>query len=358
MRPLVQMLLRLFGLVRTRLPITKARRTLATEVEVKKPRIKWKWAIFGAAAIGTSAYTIKLLVPDTRAERDPLHYYSDWKIRFYTSLPWGALSKFAGYGATMRIPRPLRSTLYGWYARVYDCNMEEAKDQNFEDYPSFSAFFNRPLKESARPISASALVSPADGTILHVGEIEDGRVEYVKGHDYHIDDFLGPISTRAKTGNKLYQVVIYLAPGDYHGFHSPLDWKCFYKIHHPGYLLSVRPTVLEWIPLLFCLNERVVLSGFWKHGHFSMTAVAATNVGDIVIHSPSLKKVDVKSITTSEHMVVSAEPTIYKKGEHVGEFRLGSTIVLIFEAPPSVSFTIMAGEKVRFGQSLVLKDYD
>ncbi|KAI6240841.1 Phosphatidylserine decarboxylase proenzyme, mitochondrial [Aphelenchoides fujianensis] len=350
------MLLRLFGLARARVPVVPTTRSLASEVAQKRPRIKWKWAILGATAIGTGAYTIKLLAPDTRAERDPLHYYSDWKIRVYTSLPWNAMSKFTGVGATMNIPRPLRSTLYGWYARAYNCNMEEAQDPNFEDYPSFSAFFNRPLKPRARPISASSLVSPADGTILHVGEIEDGHVEYVKGHDYHIDDFLGPISTRAKKGHKLYQVVIYLAPGDYHGFHSPLDWKCFHKIHHPGFLLSVRPTILEWIPLLFCLNERVVLSGFWKHGHFSMTAVAATNVGDIVIDSVSLKKVDVKALSTDEHLVISSEPTIYKKGEHVGEFRLGSTIVLIFEAPPSVSFTVMAGDKVRFGQSLILKD--
>jgi len=350
-----KMLLRLFGVGRLYRPAISQRRPLSKNA-FTRPKINLKWIILGAAATGTGAYTLNLLLPDSRAEYDPQHYYSNWRIRFYTSLPWNALSKFTGHGATVTIPPFLRSTLYGMYVRAYDCNMEEAQDPNLTSYKSFAEFFNRPLKERARPISASTIVSPVDGTILQFGEIIDGRVECVKGHDYHIDDFLGPVSITPKKGNKLYQIVAYLAPGDYHGFHSPLDWQCFYKIHHPGMLLSVRPSVLEWIPLLLCLNERVVLSGSWKHGHFSMTAVAATNVGDIFINDPSLNLTNVKALTTEDHLVVSTEPKHYQKGEHVGEFRLGSTIVLIFEAPPTFSFTVRPGDKIRYGQSIVLKD--
>lgn len=105
-------------------------------------------------------------------------------------------------------------------------------------------------------------------------------------------------------------------------------------LHIPGALLSVKPSVLQWIPRLLCINERMVLSGVWKHGFFSMTAVAATNVGDIILDSDSL-------------------PQKCTPGERVGEFRLGSTIVLVFEAPSSVQFNLRAGDKLRYGQSVV-----
>uniref|UniRef100_A0A1I7WT31 Phosphatidylserine decarboxylase n=1 Tax=Heterorhabditis bacteriophora TaxID=37862 RepID=A0A1I7WT31_HETBA len=128
------------------------------------------------------------------------------------------------------------------FVQFYDCRMDEAIEPNLKAYQSFAAFFNRQLKKEARPISASPL-----------------------------DEL------------SLYQVVIYLAPGNYHAFHSPTRWIAKQYRHVPGLLLSVRPSLLYKVPHLFCLNERVVLNGTWKHGFFSMSAVAATNVGDIVI---------------------------------------------------------------------------
>lgn len=83
---------------------------------------------------------------------------------------------------------------------------------------------------------------------------------------------------------RLYFAVVYLAPGDYHRFHSPVNWVVESRRHFSGELYSVSPWLQSRLPGLFTLNERVVLLGRWRHGLFSMTPVGATNVGSIKIH--------------------------------------------------------------------------
>lgn len=85
--------------------------------------------------------------------------------------------------------------------------------------------------------------------------------------------------------NCLYHCIIYLAPGDYHRFHTPADWEIYFRRHFPGELFSVNPSVARWLQGLFNLNERVVYYGKWKYGFFSMAAVGATNVGSIRVYA-------------------------------------------------------------------------
>ncbi|CAJ0937429.1 unnamed protein product, partial [Mesorhabditis belari] len=233
-----------------------------------------------SATLNAAAKTIKL---QRRGRLIRFFGVSSLLIRSYFSLPWNAISRTAGSLANKEIPEGLRATLFGAFARAYDCRMEEALNPDFKGYTTFAEFFNRSLRPETRPISASPLVSPADGIVLHFGRVEDGRVEYVKGHDYDIQQFVGDVKLNNAEELDLYQVVIYLAPGNYHSFHSPARWVAEEARHYPGLLLSVRPSLLNRVPHLFCLNERVVLNGEWKHGFFSMSAVAATNVGDIAI---------------------------------------------------------------------------
>lgn len=153
-------------------------------------------------------------------------------------------------------------------------------------------------------------MSPSDGTVLYFGKAKEGQVEQVKGITYTLPAFLGPKTwdkneTNSQIDKKLYQkslltsgdkstalyhCVIYLAPGDYHRFHSPADWQITYRRHFPGKLLSVRPTFVSWFPNLFNVNERVVYLGKWKYGFFSMAAVGATNVGSVKVYFDDVKQ--------------------------------------------------------------------
>lgn len=87
-----------------------------------------------------------------------------------------------------------------------------------------------------------------------------------------------------RPGNALFFCVIYLAPGDYHRFHSPTNWVAETRRHFSGELYSVSPWMVKQLQDLFVLNERVVLLGRWRHGFFSMVPVGATNVGSIVLN--------------------------------------------------------------------------
>ncbi|KAI9849818.1 MAG: phosphatidylserine decarboxylase 1 [Sclerophora amabilis] len=190
----------------------------------------------------------------------------------------------------------------------------------------------------------------------------------------------------------LYYAVVYLAPGDYHRFHSPTSWVAEKRRHFAGELYSVSPYLQRTLPGLFTLNERVVLLGRWRWGFFSFTPVGATNVGSIKINFD--RELQTNSLTTesaadraAEQAAKRGEPYsgfaeatyagaskllgghALKRGEEMGGFQLGSTIVLVFEAPKGQRksidegwaggarkggwrWNVEQGQKVKMGESL------
>ncbi|XP_055608312.1 phosphatidylserine decarboxylase proenzyme, mitochondrial isoform X2 [Uranotaenia lowii] len=212
-----------------------------------------------------------------------------WQMNVYCSLPLRLMSRCWGWLADCRIPTPARPLVYGLYSSAFGVNLEEAASSDFKNYRSLAEFFTRSLKTDVRLIdSESCIVSPCDGRVLHFGPATNSQIEQVKGVSYSLEAFLGPptwcgqdkdsqsIVDKVKKKdpeNMLYQCIIYLAPGDYHRFHSPAEWKPELRRHFSGELLSVSPKIAKWMPGLFCLNERALYIGKWKHGFFSFTAV-------------------------------------------------------------------------------------
>jgi len=161
-------------------------------------------------------------------------------------------------------------------------------------------------------------------------------------------------------GHRLFFCVIYLAPGDYHRFHSPTNWVVSSRRHFAGELYSVSPFIVKSLENLFVLNERVALEGRWRYGFFSMIPVGATNVGSINIHFDKDLKTNKRRVThrgtytqvsyDKASPLLSGYPLL--SGQEMGGFRLGSTVVLVFSAPKDFQFNIQLNQKVQMGQSL------
>ncbi|KAI8983296.1 phosphatidylserine decarboxylase [Trametes punicea] len=169
-------------------------------------------------------------------------------------------------------------------------------------------------------------------------------------------------TVRTQPGNDTFFIVIYLAPGDYHRFHSPTSWVVERRRHFAGDLFSVSPWMAKRLENLFVLNERVALLGRWRYGFFSMVPVGATNVGSIRINFDQALRTNIGSRrdhpvgTFTEAVYSAASPLLngqpLNKGDEMGGFCLGSTIVLVFEAPHQFRFVVSVGEKVKVGQKL------
>jgi phosphatidylserine decarboxylase len=167
---------------------------------------------------------------------------------------------------------------------------------------------------------------------------------------------------RLSEDHKLFFLVVYLAPGDYHRFHSPATWVVERRRHFTGDLFSVSPYIANRLKNLFVLNERVALLGRWKYGFFSMVPVGATNVGSIRINFDETLRTntndgDSKKEPHSFSEAVYSSASLLRgqpllTGEEMGGFRLGSTIVMVFEAPKDWQFTVKAGETIKVGESL------
>ncbi|KAI9991506.1 hypothetical protein PInf_019200 [Phytophthora infestans] len=270
---------------------------------------------------------------------------------------------FFGQAARPRRPSWMREPVYKAWTAVYNCKLDEMK-YPLQDYANLGEFFSRPLKQSVRPFDTAPghLASPVDGTVTSIGVVNDSAnvltLEQIKRARYRLDEFLGDLpsfftnKTSASKGKKMFHCVLYLAPGDYHRIHAPVDWQVEERRHFPGNLFPVNKTAARLIPSLFVENERVALLGEWEHGFFSLTAVGATNVGSIVItKEPEFRTNTALQDPLMGHCITKnyGGKVDTARGEEMAQFKLGSTVVLVFEAPESFQFTIKPGDKVSYG---------
>lgn len=276
----------------------------------------------------------------------------DWlKVRAQYILPKHLLSRLVGMLAAAKAGA-LTQFLIKTFIKAFDINMKEALYEDPSAYDTFNAFFTRPLKDGIRPIvdGDNILCQPVDGRISQFGDIVGDRVFQAKGHNYSVTTLLGgkPELAECFKGGKF--VTIYLAPKDYHRIHMPITGKLTDTLHVPGELFSVNPLTAENVPGLFARNERVVTLFDTSVGKVALVLVGATIVASIEtvwagnITPPAGKYV--------QHWQHNNDNITLEKGEEMGRFKLGSTVVLCFESDKIEFEDLCAGDLTRLGQAL------
>ncbi len=238
------------------------------------------------------------------------------------------------------LPVPLSKVVQSIYCSAYAVNLQEAESPG--PYPSFDAFFTRPLRPGVRPIAEDAIVSPADGKLSAAGPVDFGSRIVVKKQAYDVAELVGDAEDGRRYRGGSFAVV-YLAPSDYHRVHSPVDGQITCVRGIPGDLYPVNSIGEEYIEGLFVRNNRVAICiDTPTMGRVSVVMVGATIVGRIsvsVIPEPAAPPGETRL----------EPPSQIQRGEEIGMFHLGSTAVVLFE--PGVSVGRELGV-IRMGESL------
>ncbi len=257
--------------------------------------------------------------------------------RVVTNLISKGFGKFAGHSFHPVIQKVINRS----YVRFLGLDMGEFKSP--QSYKSLNELFTRKLEVERRiDTSEDAVISPCDALVTQCGDIEHGRALQIKGMGYSVKDFL-----QSGYRNDLEKYInFYLSPKDYHRYHMPYTLQIKRVIHIPGKLYPVNLRFLRKKVNLFIQNERIILECFTKEGRaVTIVLVGALNVGKMTL-------VFEKRIETNharEVRVFEYENLWLKKGELLGYFKMGSTIVLFFEKG-LVDLDVKPNDRVRFGQ--------
>ena len=254
------------------------------------------------------------------------------KIGLQYCAPKHALTRFMGKLAALEGGK-VTIMVINWFIGQYNVNMSEALNSKPESYKTFNDFFVRELKYGARPIDEepNTLSHPADACVSQFGSIKEDLLFQAKGHYFEICDLVGGDQTLADEFISGDFATLYLSPSDYHRVHMPCDGTLRQMIYIPGDLFSVNPLTAKNVPNLFARNERVVCVFDTEHGPFLQILVGATIVGSIeTVWAGTITPPQGDAVRRWHYPCGGEEAITLKKGEEMGRFKLGSTVINLF----------------------------
>lgn len=266
-----------------------------------------------------------------------------------TLMPKTLMSKAIGAATHWEVSPSLHRTAATLFAKAMHIDVEEYALQP-DECATFADYFARPLKEGARPIAEGddAIISPVDAKVSCFGDILDRRMIQAKGRDYSVAALLDNPEMALKFTNGSY-ITLYLSPRDYHRIHAPMDGDIRSASVIPGELFPVNAPSVRTIPNLFCVNERLITYLATKAGIMAVVKVGATCVGSVKASYCNLKTRDSTRVTEKNFV----PPIPIHKGEELGRFELGSTVILLFQKD-RIRFDshLVEGMTVQMGQSI------
>jgi phosphatidylserine decarboxylase len=264
---------------------------------------------------------------------------------------------------TNRIPRRLATQFIGWFSKIEnpvvrdvsiglwkmfsDLDLGEAKKSHFR---SMHDCFVRELKDGARPVDPdpNILVSPCDAIVGAGGEVEDTLLYQVKGFPYMLEDLMGDRQMVDLHRNARY-VTLRLKSSMYHRFHAPHDCRVEQVTYIAGDTWNVNPIALKRVEKLFCKNERALIRTTLASGHpVALVPVAAILVAAIRLHF-------LDTLLSMKHRGPNVFPcnARFRKGEEMGWFEHGSTIIVFAHPDLALCDNVRDGATIRMGEPLM-----
>ncbi|MEM7208235.1 MAG: archaetidylserine decarboxylase [Pseudomonadota bacterium] len=263
-------------------------------------------------------------------------------------LPHHAISRCIFF--LTRIETRYAQPVMRWFCRQFNVDLSEAANSELTHYTSFNDFFTRELRPDARTITADpgALACPVDGTVSQAGTIQNQQLFQAKGRTYSLLALLGA-DHWVETFSAGRFATLYLSPRDYHRIHMPLDGTLLEMTHVPGRLFSVAPHTVRSIDSVFARNERVVTIFDTPAGKIALILVGAINVAAIETVWAGL--VTPPTRWGVSHTNYSAnDPISLNKGDEMGRFNMGSTVIVLAESGVTLSENLDEDTPVRLGQ--------
>ncbi|KIO38041.1 archaetidylserine decarboxylase [Shewanella sp. cp20] len=282
------------------------------------------------------------------------------KIALQYIMPKHLLSRLVGKLAAAELGAVTTSVIK-WFIKQYKIDMSEAAESAPEAYASFNQFFTRALKPGIRPLCEDDdyIVHPVDGAVSQCGPIKEGRIFQAKGHEYSSLALLGDQADDAKRFEGGDFATIYLAPKDYHRIHMPIKGTLSKMTYVPGELFSVNPLTAENVPGLFARNERVVAIFETEIGPMAMVLVGATIVASIeTVWAGTVTPPTGRKVFSWDYPTEGPEAITLDKGDEMGRFKLGSTVVMLFAKDALENFADGVEPKAvtRMGQAFAKID--
>ena len=266
-------------------------------------------------------------------------------------IPHLLITSLMGYLAESE-NRFLKRLLINSFVYLYKPDLKEAIHSNVDNYISYNDFFTRKLKNRDIDKSEKTFISPVDGEIVDHGHIKDKNLIQAKRYEYSLEELLGEESV--DKFNEGYFVTIYLAPTDYHRIHCPYEAVIRRSIHLGSSLFSVNKKAQETIPKLYIKNERSVLHLSSNIFDYSLVSVEASVVGSIVPFWGCQKTSSRNNLIREWNRGPDESESSMKKGDELAHFKMGSTVILLFEDTKKLDLDSLNQKKrVKFGESLI-----
>ncbi len=239
------------------------------------------------------------------------------------------------------------------FISFYKINIEDVKKKVPEDFKTFNDFFIRELSDEARPImdNKDIIISPVDGFVSSAGKIQQNKIFQAKKFDYSLDDLMATDLEQAETYINGQYVTIYLAPFNYHRVHAPLDGQLLAARYIPGDLFSVNQATVDRVNGIFRRNERLVMHFKTDYGPIVLVFVGALNVGSI--STPWTGEIFPRKKGIVEAVDLSNYKSNIKKGDLLGWFNMGSTVILLLPKNfCKLNENLLKGNSLKMGMEI------